>query len=77
MASGGNVVSIWGGVCAAFVGGIAIEDNAGRDWREEETSHLVGGVDLVEDEDACLERVVDHSRSAPILMSRAKPSITA
>lgn len=56
-----------------------IEDNAGRGWADE-TSHLLGGVDLLpeeEDGEACLASVVDHSRSAPVWMSRVKPSMTA
>ena len=77
IASGVNVVNTWGGVCAAFVGGMDIDDSAGRDWVEGGTSHLLGGVDLLPDEDACLARVFDHSRSAPMLMSRVKPSMTA
>lgn len=82
-ASGVSAVSIWGGVWGALVGGMTIEGSVGSDWTEddgdEEMSHLVGGVDLVPDPDpdACLARVVDNSRSAPVLMSRAKPSTTA
>lgn len=53
-----------------------IAESAGRGWVVE-TSHLVGGIDLFSDLDACFASVVDHSRSAPVLMSQAKPSITA
>lgn len=53
-----------------------IAERAGRGWVAV-ISHLLGGVDLPPGADACLANAADHSRSAPVLMSRAKPSMTA
>ena len=76
-ASGVNAVNTWGGVWAALDGEMDIAESAGSGWAEE-TSHLLGGVDVLPGApDTCLASVVAHSRSAAVWMSRAKPSMTA